>query len=137
MKEGIKEYLESAASPFRDLGTDSGESVDWPIFGAKAAAKVSEDPLNHRAVIICGSGIGMSIVSNKFKGVRAALCKSEYEAEMSRKHNNANVLNMGSRDLQLSDALKILRTWMSTGFEGGRHQRRLDILSEIENENFK
>ena len=137
LKEGIKKYLESDSCSYTDLGTNSEESVDWPSFGAKAAVRVSKDPLNTRAVIICGSGIGMSMVSNKFKGVRAALCKSEYEAEMSRKHNNSNVLNMGGRDLELSDAIKILKIWMNTDFEGGRHQKRLDILSKIEQENFK
>jgi len=138
LKERIKSYLEEKDFQVEDMGTHTKESVNYAEYGAKAAAKVSQDPQNSRGVIICGSGIGMSIVSNKFKGVRAALCNDEYAAEMSRKHNNANVLNMGARVVDEEQAEKILEIWLNTPFEGGRHQDRIDYVHHIiERQNFK
>jgi len=138
LKEEVKKYLLNKNLAVEDMGTGSPESVNWAEYGAKAAKKVSEDPDNAKGIIICGSGIGMSMVANKFKNVRAALCNDEYAAEMSRKHNNANVLNMGARVIDKEKALKIVDTWLKTEFEGGRHQKRLDYLHEVvEKENFK
>ena len=138
MKEEVKKHLLARQYQVADMGTDSLESVNWAEYGAKAAAKVSEDPENSRGIIICGSGIGMSIVSNKFKNVRATLCNDEYAAEMSRKHNNSNVLNFGARVVDRETGLKIVDIWLATEFEGGRHQLRLDYLHEVvEKNNFK
>jgi ribose 5-phosphate isomerase B len=138
LKEEVKRSLLKKNFVVEDMGTGSTESVNWAEYGAKAAKKVSEDPENARGIIICGSGIGMSMVSNKFRDVRAALCSDEYAAEMSRKHNNANVLNMGARVIDREKALKIVDTWLNTEFEGGRHQKRLDYLHQtVEKENFK
>ncbi len=138
LKEVIKRHLLDRHYQVADLGAHSLESVNWAEYGAKAAEKVSNDPESSRGIIICGSGIGMSIVSNKFKHVRAALCNDEYAAEMSRKHNDANVLNMGSRVVDKETALKIVDIWLETEFEGGRHQLRLDYLHQIvEKNNFK
>ncbi|NIM10702.1 MAG: ribose 5-phosphate isomerase B [Candidatus Aminicenantes bacterium] len=138
LKEEVKQYLLNKNFTVEDMGTGSAESVNWAEYGAKAAKKVSEDPENARGIIICGSGIGMSMVSNKFRNVRAALCNDEYAAEMSRKHNNANVLNMGARVIDKEKALKIVEVWLNTEFEGGRHQKRLDYLHQtVEKENFK
>jgi len=139
LKEALKNYLQEQGYDFtiEDMGTYSTESVSWAEYGAKAAKKVSEDPENSKGIVVCGSGIGMSMVSNKFKNVRAALCNDEYSAEMSRKHNNANVLNMGGRMIDLKMAQKIVDKWLHTEFEGGRHQNRLDDLHQVEQNSFK
>jgi len=137
LKEEVGKYLRDNGFDVEDMGAHSADSVSWAEYGAKAAAKVSEDPENSKGIIICGSGIGMSMVSNKFKNVRAALCRDEYDAEMSRKHNNANVLNMGERVTDTDTALKIVDKWLHTEFEGGRHQTRLDHLNKLEQNNFK
>lgn len=137
LKEYLKKYLQQQGYPVEDVGTHSPESVDWPDLGARAAAKVSAEPDTLRGVVICGTGLGMSMICNKFRQVRAALCHTCYEARMSRRHNNANILNLGGRVLGKRRALAILKVWLRTEFEGGRHQRRLDIFSRIEKENFK
>ena len=138
MKEEVKKHLLALHYQVADMGTHSLESANWAEFGAKAAEEVSKDPENSRGIIICGSGIGMSIVSNKFKNVRAALCNDVYAAEMSRKHNNANVLNFGARVVDKETGLNIVDIWLETEFEGGRHQLRLDYLHEVvEKNNFK
>lgn len=138
LKNEVKRYLLQNNYNVEDLGTYSKEPVNWPEYGARAAGKVAEDPDNSKGIIICGSGLGMSMVANKFKNIRAALCHDEYTAEMSRKHNNANILNLGARILNNKKALKIVEIWLNTEFEGGRHQRRLDYLhNKIERDNFK
>jgi ribose 5-phosphate isomerase B len=138
LKEKVKKYLLDNNFTIEDMGTHSDESVNWSEYGAEAAQKVSEDPGNTKGIIICGSGIGMSMVSNKFKNVRAALCHDLHAAEMSRKHNNANVLNMGARVIDTKTALEIVDKWLHTEFEGGRHQKRIDYLHRVvERMNFK
>ena len=138
LKEEIKEHLLKNNYVVEDMGTNSEDSVNWVEYGSKAAAKVSADPENSKGIIVCGTGLGMSMVSNKFKNVRAALCNDEYTAEMSRKHNNANVLNMGARLIALEKALRIVDRWLTSAFEGGRHQKRLDYLhDQVEKNNFK
>ncbi len=138
LKMHVKKYLEDKGYSVKDMGTFSEERSNWAEYGAKAAKIVSNDPGNSLGIIICGSGIGMSMVSNKFKNVRAALCNDEYSAEMSRKHNNANVLNMGARIVSEEKAEKIVDVWLSTPFEGGRHAVRLEFMADkIENINFK
>lgn len=138
MKNRLLDYLKQKGIHCSDLGTHSKESVNWVEYGARGAAKVSEDPENARAILICGSGIGMSIVANKFKNTRAALCHTPHDAEMSRKHNNANILTLGARILNQEQALNIVQTWLDTPFDGGRHQNRLNLLhGNIEKQNFK
>lgn len=137
LKEAVKQHLLAQGLTVEDKGTHSAESANWAEYGAAAAKEVSKDPENARGIIVCGSGIGMSMISNKFKNVRAALCHDEHAAEMTRKHNNANVLNMGARVIDIETGLKIVDTWLHTEFEGGRHQKRLDYLQQVEQSNFK
>lgn len=137
LKEKIKKYLIDNQYTIDDKGTHSTESSSWVEYGAAAAREVSKDPENSKGIIICGSGLGMSIVSNKFKNVRAAVCNDLYTAEMSRKHNDANVLNMGARVVAPELAIRIVDKWLNTDFEGNRHQLRIDQLSNIEGTNFK
>ena len=138
LKMHVKKHLEEKGYSVKDMGVFSEDRANWAEYGAKAASVVSDDPENSMGIIICGSGIGMSIVSNKFKNVRAALCNDEYSAEMSRRHNNANVLNMGERVVSEELAEKIVEIWLNTPFEGGRHADRLEYISNtVEKNNFK
>jgi ribose 5-phosphate isomerase B len=117
-----------------DYGPDKAESVDYPDFAAKVATAVAEGTVD-RGILICGTGVGMCIVANKFRGVRAAPCHDDLTAEMSRLHNDANVLCL-SADL-LGDRLvnRMVEIWLNTGFEGGRHARRLEKIAEVEAQN--
>jgi ribose 5-phosphate isomerase B len=116
-----------------DLGPDSDESVDYPDFGRLVAQKVSNGD-SSRGILICGSGIGISIVANKFRGVRAALCYTVESARLSREHNDSNILVCGERAIPESLAIEILKTWLETPFSGGRHQQRVDKISALEND---
>lgn len=138
LKEELKNMLRDSNLEVRDLGPENAESVNWAEFGAMGARAVAEDPDHRRAILICGSGIGMSIVANKFPGVRGALCHDPEAAAMSRRHNNANVLCLGARVISKDLAVEIVNTWLRTGFDGGRHQTRLDYLrDEVEFRNFR
>jgi ribose 5-phosphate isomerase B len=131
LKEKIKQELQRHGVRVEDQGTVSNESVDYPDF----ARKVGEEVAGGRAelgILVCGSGIGMAIAANKVPGVRAANVSTEYEAQMSREHNDANVLALGARILDEPAALKIVDKWLHTRFAGGRHQRRVDKITEIE-----
>ncbi len=114
-----------------DMGPVTSEIVDYPDFGAKASQAVSDGHAD-RAILICGSGIGMSIVANKFPGVRAALCHDELTAEMSRRHNDANVLCLSADLLGERLTSRMIELWLTTEFEGGRHARRIGKIAEIE-----
>ena len=131
LKEQLIAYLESQKYDVVDGGTSSAESVDYPDIGFPAAEKVA-DGLVDFGIAICGSGIGMSIVTNKVKGVRAALCTSENIARLSRQHNNANMLILPGRFISFEEAKKIVDTWLTTKFDGGRHQRRIDKIKKYE-----
>jgi ribose 5-phosphate isomerase B len=131
MKNEIIPVLEELNIEWEDFGTKDEESVDYPDFGEKVASAVSKGDIE-RGLLICGTGIGMSIVANKFPGVRAALCNEDYSAKMSRLHNDANLLVLPGRVIDNSMARNIVRTWFKTDFEGGRHQRRLDKIRAIE-----
>lgn len=141
LKEEVKKYLIENNYDIEDMGTHSPEPASWAEYGAKAAQKVSDDPKNSKGIMICGTGIGMSMVCNKFRNVRAALCFDEYTTEMSRKHNDANVLTIGARVLNVEKALKIVELWLNTEFEGKkvlRYQQRIDYLHNVvESSNFK
>ncbi len=131
LKEKIKQHLAQQGIEIEDEGTVSNESVDYPDF----ARKVGEDVSNKKVdfgVLVCGSGVGMAIAANKVPGVRAANVTSLYEAQMSREHNDANVLAVGARILNEDDAFAIVEKWLHTPFAGGRHQRRVDKITEIE-----
>jgi len=131
LKNEVLPILEELAIEWKNFGTDSKESVDYPDFGEKVAEEVSKGNFD-RGILICGTGIGMSIVANKFPGIRAALCNDAYSAKMSRLHNDANVLILPGRVIDNEVAKIIVKIWFSTPFEGGRHQRRLDKIKAIE-----
>jgi RpiB/LacA/LacB family sugar-phosphate isomerase len=136
LKTGIARYLAAHAIPFEDLGCGPGESVDYPEYAAKAAERVQAGACD-RAILCCGTGIGMAVAANKFKGIRATPCWSAFTAEVSRKHNDSNCLSVGGRTLGLDEALEIVRVWLETPFEGGRHARRVDEIKALEERNFK
>ncbi|MEA4923660.1 MAG: ribose 5-phosphate isomerase B [Eubacteriaceae bacterium] len=128
LKETIIGCLMGMYYEVLDLGTDSAKSVDYPEYGFKCAEAVASGEAD-RGIVVCGSGIGISIAANKVKGIRCALCTSKEMAELSRKHNDANMLALGGRLLETIDALDIMQVWLDTEFEGGRHQRRVDMLN--------
>lgn len=131
LKESIKSYLEEQGIEYIDYGTNSLDSVDYPDYGKKVAEGVVSGEVE-RAIVICGTGIGISIAANKVKGIRCALCSDTYSARMSMEHNNANVLALGGRVLGVDLALEIVKVWLGGKFEGGRHERRVKKISEIE-----
>ncbi len=128
LKSELMERLKKKGYMIDDLGTYSEESVDYPDLGKKAAEAVLAD--GNFGIIICGTGIGISIAANRFKGIRAALCHCPEYAELARKHNNANILALGGRFLDADTAEKIAEVFLNTGFEGGRHQRRIDLIDK-------
>lgn len=127
LKQHLLQWLESAGHQPSDLGTDGEESVDYPDFGRKVARAVVTGAAD-AGVVICGTGIGISIAANKVAGVRAARCLSEYDARYARAHNDANVLALGARVTGVGLAEAIVSTFLETGFEGGRHARRVDRM---------
>lgn len=131
LKETIKEHLSSQGYEIIDCGTDSEESVDYPDFGAKVAKTIC-DGVCEKGILVCGTGIGISIAANKLPGIRAAVCHDLFTAQASREHNDANILAMGARVLDPSLALEMVDLWLSTPFSGGRHQRRIDKISALE-----
>lgn len=130
LKEKIREHLLQQGHAVEDCGAFSAAPSNWAYFGARAAAKVSADPGHTVGILVCGSGIGMSIVANKFRSVRAALCHDENAARLARSHNDANVLALGARMITAETALKVVAVFLGTAFEGGRHQVRLDYLRD-------
>ncbi len=131
MKNEVVAVLKDMGHEYKDLGTDSLQSVDYPDFGEKVSAAVSEGRVD-RGILICGTGIGMSIVANKFRHIRAALCGDIFSAKMSRLHNDSNILILGGRIIGKDLAKEIVKTWLITPFEGGRHEKRLKKIELIE-----
>ena len=132
LKEEVLKFLNTIDNiAVSDFGPAGRESVDYPDFAIKVSEAVSNGTVD-RGILICGTGIGMSIVANRFPKVRAALCHDHFTAQMSRLHNDANVLVMGERVIGRGVACDILKTWLDTGFEGGRHQTRLDKIRQLE-----
>lgn len=129
LKVAVKDKLVKEGFEVVDFGTDSVESVDYPSYG-KAVGHAVADGKAEKGIVICGSGIGISIAANKVKGVRCALCTSVEMAEMSRRHNDANVLAMGARMIEQDLAFEIVDKWLTTDFEGGKHLRRINMLDE-------
>lgn len=133
MKKSIMELLTARGLEYKDFGTYTEDSCHYPIFGLRAAKAVADGECD-RGIVICGTGIGMSLVANKVKGIRCALCCDTYSAKMTRAHNNANMLAMGARVIDVELAKQIVEAWLDTPFEGGRHQTRVDMITAIEND---
>ncbi|WP_353093711.1 ribose 5-phosphate isomerase B [Tissierella praeacuta] len=131
LKEYIKEYLDKEGISYIDYGTNSLDSVDYPDYGKKVAEAVAAKEVN-RAIVVCGTGIGISIACNKVKGIRCALCGDTYSARMSREHNDANILALGGRVIGRDLAIEIVSIWLKTEFSRGRHEKRVEKISEIE-----
>jgi ribose 5-phosphate isomerase B len=133
LKEYVKSVLGEMGCAVVDVGTDSEASVDYPDFGVKAAALVASGQ-TERGILVCGTGIGMSVIANKVKGIRASLVYDLYTAIQSRKHLDANVLVLGGRIIGKDLASAIVRAWLDTPFEGGRHQKRINKIEQFEKE---
>ena len=132
LKETIRKHLEEKGLEYKDFGCYSKESVDYPRFAYKAASAVAKGEYDF-GIICCTTGLGVSMAANKVRGIRAAVCTNEMLAEMTRRHNNANVICMGQNVVPAELAVKLVDIFISTEFDGGRHQRRVDLLTAIEN----
>lgn len=132
LKEEIKDYLEESGIEYKDFGTHTNDSCDYPDIALPVAKAVANGEFD-RGILICGTGIGIGIAANKVHGIRAALCHDTFSARASREHNNANILTMGERVIGRGLALDIVDIWVNTKFAGGRHQRRVEKIGEIEN----
>ena len=131
-KEKIKKLLDELGFPYKDFGTNSSESTDYPDYAHTVSQAVSAGKAD-RGILVCGTGIGMSIVANKHRGVRAAVCESVKAAELSRQHNDANILALGARITPWKTAERIIRAFFTAQFEGGRHQRRIEKIHKFTN----
>mgnify|MGYP000719906325 FL=1 len=131
LKAEIIEFLKEKGHEVVDFGTDSSESCDYPKYGEAVGRAVAAKEVDC-GILICGTGLGISLAANKVKGVRAAVCSEPFTAKMSRAHNNCNVLAFGARVVGAELAKMIVDVWLNTEFEGGRHQRRVDMIMEIE-----
>lgn len=131
MKNEIKKYLEEKGYEVINYGTDSEESCDYPIYGEKVGYAVAKKEAD-LGILICGTGVGISLAANKVKGIRAVVCSEPYSAKLSRLHNNTNILAFGARVIGVELAKMIVDEWLNAEFEGGRHQRRVDLMMAIE-----
>jgi ribose 5-phosphate isomerase B len=129
LKEAVKKHF--SAIEFDDVGTFTEDSCDYPDYVAALCRKIQQGELEY-GIVICGTGIGASIAANKMKGIRAALCCNEFMAEMAKRHNNANVLSLGARVIGEELAMRIVDRWLNSAFEGGRHQRRIVKINDLE-----
>lgn len=136
LKEEIKKYLEEKEIEYRDFGTDSELRADYPMI-AKEVSKSVQSKECEFGILICRTGYGMAMVANKFKGIRCAPCYNEETAKFAKMHNNMNVMALGADHISTNEAICVLRMALATEFEGGRHQERLDMITEIEKENMK
>ncbi len=132
MKKEIKAYLEAKGIEVLDVGTDSTERFNYPISGYKVAKLVAEGQVDG-GVLICGTGVGISLAANKVKGIRACVCSEPYSAKLSKQHNNSNIIAFGARVIGVETAKMIVDEWLNAEYEGGRHQVRIDMIAEIEN----
>ena len=133
MKDEIKKYLEEKGHQVIDFGTNSSERCDYPVYG-KAVAKAVASKEVDCGVLICGTGVGISLAANKVAGIRACVCSEPYSAKLSKEHNNTNIIAFGARVVGIETAKMIVDEWLNAKFEGGRHQKRIDMIAEIENE---
>lgn len=136
IKEEIKKYLDEIGIEYKDFGTYSDERADYPIYG-EAVAKAVQNKECEKGILVCGTGFGMAIVANKFKGIRCASCWNEEVAKLLKEHNNANIIALPGRFINTSQAVAMIRTWLATEFPGGRHAGRLQMIEEIEKKNMK
>lgn len=136
LKPAVKETLEAFGAEVVDFGTFTEESVDYPVYGLKVAEAVASGECD-AGVLMCGTGIGISISANKVKGIRAAVTTNTFMAEMTKRHNNANIIALGGRVVTPDEAKAIVKAWFEAEYEGGRHQRRLDMIADIEAKYFK
>lgn len=134
LKAKVVETLQKLGAEVVDFGTNNEESVDYPVYAEKVAHAVA-DKFCELGVLLCGTGIGMSIAANKVKGIRAAVLSDTFSAKATRQHNNSNILCLGGRVVTPEDAAKLVTVWYTTEYEGGRHQKRVDMITEIENKN--
>jgi ribose 5-phosphate isomerase B len=134
MKNEIVKYLESLGYEVVNYGTDTNESVDYPFYGEKVANAVADKTVD-LGIAICGTGVGIGLACNKVRGIRACTCSEPYSAEYSRRHNNANIITFGARVIGIETAKQIVKVFLETPFEGGRHQRRVDLITDIEKRN--
>ena len=136
LKEEIKKYLDEKGIEYKDFGTNTADRTDYPIF-AKEVSKSIQAKECECGILICTTGVGMTIAANKFKGIRCAECSDEEECKKAKEHSNINVLAIGAGKVNTSKAIAMIRVWLGTEFLGGRYQERLDLIKEIENENMK
>lgn len=134
MKLEIVEYLEKLGHKVVDFGTHTNERTDYPIYGLAVAKAVVEKEVDC-GILICGTGVGISMAANKVKGIRAVVCSEPYSAKLSKEHNNTNILAFGARVIGIETAKMIVDSWLNAEFEGGRHGKRVDMISDIENSN--
>ena len=135
LKEHIKKYLEDKNYTVFDYGTNSTERCDYPVYGKKVADAVADGECDF-GILICGTGVGISLAANKVKGIRAVVCSEPYSAKLSRQHNNTNIVAFGARVIGSATAEMIVDEFLNADFEGGRHQRRIDMISAIEEGSF-
>ena len=133
LKEEIKKHLKEKGYEFKDFGTDSTASCDYPVYAEKVCRAVQSGECE-KGILICGTGIGMSMCANKCKGIRAAVCGDHFSAEFTRKHNNSNVLCLGARVIGAGVAMQLVDIFLTTEYEGGRHEKRVEMMMQLENE---
>lgn len=136
LKKAVLKLLDSRKIEYADFGVTDETSVDYPDYAARVAEAVAVGKAD-AGILVCGTGIGMAITANKFKGIRAALVTDDYTAKMAKEHNNANVIAIGGRVLNEEQAARAVGAWLDASFEAGRHQKRLEKIAELENKNFK
>lgn len=132
MKREVMKFLQDLGYEVINYGTDSTESCDYPVYGEKVGQAVASKEVD-LGILICGTGVGISLAANKVKGIRAVVCSEPYSARLSRQHNNTNILALGARVVGIELAKMIIEEWLNAEFEGGRHQRRVDMIVDIEN----
>lgn len=132
LKEDIKKHLEEKGYEFKDFGTDSTASCDYPVYAEKVCRAIQSGECE-KGILVCGTGIGMSMCANKCKGIRAAVCGDHFSAEFTRKHNNANVLCLGARVIGAGVAMQLVDIFLTTEYEGGRHEKRVEMMMQLEN----
>ena len=136
LKEEIKKYLDEIGIKYKDFGTNSDERCDYPEYAEKVAKSIQKNECD-KGILVCGTGFGMAIVANKFKGIRCASCWNEDVAKLLKEHNDANIIALPGRFISVSQGIAILRTWIASEFSEGRHKERVQMIKEIEKENMK
>lgn len=136
LKEEIKKYLEEVGIDYKDFGTDSEERTDYPIYAKKVADAIISKKCD-KGILLCKSGCGMTIVANKFKGIRSGLIINENEAKFAKADDDINVITISGNNTTIEEAIKIIRMWLGTEFKGGRYQERIEMINNIEKENMK